>query len=238
MNHREIAGLMAAIAPTIGDFVGKAMKPLRDENERLSAGLAECQKDLDACRNGLESILLGKQNDNVVFIGMIKEEVEFMGPNPTMTREDATLAARTFIVPEDMGTPPGALSLRGATNFQTPAGWDTVYTPIFNMIDRPVAPMLVVRVETDWYAHETEFRYVLEPGEGISGSHTMPIGQVVFVPREETTFRDCTQAELDAIKESQAQFSRDKAAARISTPYGMPYSPHYLRQSRAPKPKA
>ena len=98
--------------------------------------------------------------------------------------------------------------------------------------------MLVVRVETDWYAHETEFRYVLEPGEGISGSHTMPIGQVVFVPREETTFRDCTAAELNAIKESMAQFSRDKAAARISTPYGMPYSPHYLRQSRAPKPKA
>jgi hypothetical protein len=65
----------------------------------------------------------------------------------------------------------------------------------------------------------------------------MPIGQVVFVPREETTFRDCTQSELDAIKESMAQFSREKAAARVSTPYGMPYSPHYLRQSRAPKPK-
>jgi hypothetical protein len=38
--------------------------------------------------------------------------------------------------------------------------------PIFNMIERPVAPMLVVRVETDWYMHETEFRYVLQPGEG------------------------------------------------------------------------
>ena len=170
-------------------------------------------------------------------LGMIKEEVAFMSSNPGMTRDDATLAARTFIVPEDMGTPPGALSLRGATNFQTPPGWDTVYTPIFNMIDRPVAPMLVVRVETDWYAHETEFRYVLEPGEGISGSHTMPIGQVVFVPREEISFRDCTEAELDAIKESAAQFSRDKAAARVSTPYGMPYSPHYLKQSRGSKPK-
>ena len=40
--------------------------------------------------------------------------------------------------------------------------------------------MLVVRVETDWYAHETEFRYVLQPGEGISGSHSMPIGQVLL----------------------------------------------------------
>ena len=65
----------------------------------------------------------------------------------------------------------------------------------------------------------------------------MPIGQVVFVPREETTFRDCTDAELEAIKASATQFARDKAAARVSTPYGMPYSPHYLKQSRAPKPK-
>jgi hypothetical protein len=29
--------------------------------------------------------------------------------------------------------------------------------------------MLVVRVETDWYAHQTEFRYVLQPGEGAGG---------------------------------------------------------------------
>ena len=170
-------------------------------------------------------------------LGMIKEEVSFATANPTMTREDALLAARAFIVPEDMGTPPGALSLRGATNFQTPPGWDTVYTPIFNMIDRPVAPMLVVRVETDWYTHETEFRYVLEPGEGISGSHSLPIGQVLFIPREEVAFRDCTEAEIAAIRQSATEFSRDKAAARITTPYGMPYSPHYLKQSRAPKPK-
>jgi hypothetical protein len=171
-------------------------------------------------------------------LGMIKEDVTFMNANPSMTREDALLAARAFIVPEDIGTPPGALALRGSMNFQTPPGWDTVYTPIFNMIDRPVAPMLVIRVETDWYAHETEFRYVLEPGEGISGAHAMPIGQVVFVPREEITFRDSTGEELEAIKASQAQFSRDKAAARVTTPYGMPYSPQYLKQSRGPKPKA
>ena len=30
-----------------------------------------------------------------------------------------------------------------------------------------VAPMLIVRVETDWYAHDSEFRYVLQPGEAI-----------------------------------------------------------------------
>src|SRR5580765_1062029 len=167
-------------------------------------------------------------------LGMIKEEVAFMSPNPGMTRDDATLAARTFIVPEDMGTPPGALSLRGATNFQTPPGWDTVYMAVSNMIERPTAPALIVRVETDWYAHETEFRYVVQPGEGISATHSMPIGQVFFVPREEVTLRDCTAEEVQALTESAEKFSRDKAAATMTTSYGLSYSPHYLRQSRSP----
>ena len=168
-------------------------------------------------------------------IGMIKEDVAFASRTPPISRDEAARIARTFIVPEDLGTPPGALSIRGATNFQTPSGWDTVYTPVFNMIDRPVAPMLVVRVETDWYAHETEFRYVLQPGEGITATHSMPIGQVFFVPREEITLRDCTEQELRAINQSAETFSREKAAIKLTTAYGMPYSPHYLRQSRSPK---
>jgi hypothetical protein len=169
-------------------------------------------------------------------VGLFKEEVSFMVRNPPVSREDATRLARVFIVPEDLGTPPGAISLRGATNFQTPPGWDTVYTPIFNMIERPIAPMLVVRVETDWYPHETEFRYVLQPGEGIPGAHHLPIGQVFFVPREEMTLRDCTDEELAAIRRAKEEFFREKAALRVTTPFGLQISPHYLRQSRAQKP--
>ncbi len=169
-------------------------------------------------------------------LGMIKDEVTFPMAQPPISREEAARVARTFIVPEDLGTPPGALSIRGATNFQTPPGWDTIYTPVFNMIERPVAPMLIVRVETDWYAHETEFRYVLEPGEGITASHSMPIGQVFFVPREEITMRDCTESEIEAINTSADAFAREKAALKLTTAYGMPYSPHYLRQSRSTKP--
>jgi hypothetical protein len=101
------------------------------------------------------------------------------------------------------------------------------------MIERPVAPMLVVRVETDWYAHGTEFRYVLQPGEGISGERNMPIGQVVFVPREEITLGECTEDELAIIRQSTEDFSREKAAVKLTTPYGLTYSPHYLRRSRA-----
>ncbi len=169
-------------------------------------------------------------------VGTMREEVKFLVPNTPISIEGARQMARIFIVPEDLGTPAGGISLRGATNFQTPAGWDTLYTPIFNNIERPVAPMLVVRVETDWYAHETEFRYVLQPGEGIHGGHTMPIGQVVFVPREEVVLRDCTAEELEAIRQSKKEFFREKASLTLVTPYGLQYSPHYARKSRSLKP--
>ena len=168
-------------------------------------------------------------------IGAMREDVEFHHREMPLNREQALLIMRQLIVPEDLGTPPGALALRASANFQTPAGWDTIYTPIFNMIERPVAPMLVVRVETDWYAHETEFRYVLQPGEGISGSHAMPIGQVMFVPREDVTMRDCTEEEVSRIRESQASFAEQKAAHKMTTAYGMTYSPHYAQRSREEK---
>ena len=167
-------------------------------------------------------------------IGMMKEEVTFVGA-PMLSREAALAVMRAFLVPEDMGTPAGAIALRGATNFQTPSGWDTVYVPILNMIERPVAPMLSVRVETDWYTHETEFRYVLQPGEGITVEHSIPIGQVFFVPREEITMRQCTAEELKTIEASREEFHHHKAAATQQTSYGLSYSPHYLRQSRAKK---
>ena len=167
-------------------------------------------------------------------VGMMKEEVTFVGA-PMLSREAALAVMRAFLVPEDMGTPSGAIALRGATNFQTPAGWDTVYTPILNMIERPVAPMLSVRVETDWYSHETEFRYVLQPGEGITLEHSIPIGQIFFVPREEITMRQCTTDELKSIEASRDEFHHHKTAATQQTSYGLSYSPHYLRQSRAQK---
>jgi hypothetical protein len=169
-------------------------------------------------------------------VGMVKEDVTFIGV-PMLSREAALAVLRVFLVPEDMGTPPGAIALRGATNFQTSSGWDTVYTPIFNMVERPVAPMLVVRVESDWYAHETEFRYLLQAGEGITVEHSIPIGQVFFVPREQITMRACTSEELNAIEESRQEFSRQKAATIQKTAYGLAYSPHYLRQTRAQKPE-
>jgi hypothetical protein len=165
-------------------------------------------------------------------VGARKEDVTLMMPPSAEAREIALTMARMLIVPDDFGTPAGAVTLRGAWNFQTPPGWDTVYSPVINMIERPIAPMLTIRVETDWYVHETEFRYVLQPGETISGSHNLPIGQVFFVPREEITLRDCTAGELAAIQHTRDAFFQEKAAVRLRTAYGLEYSPHYLQTSR------
>lgn len=166
-------------------------------------------------------------------IGVMRETVTLASPDIGITEEGALRMARVFVVPEDFGTPPGAITLRGAYNFVTPPGWDSVYTPVLNMVDRPIAPMLVVRVETDWYAHQTEFRYVLQPGEGLPGNHSLPIGQVHFVPREEVELVDCDQSEIEEIRASRERFARDKAALKTTTRFGLEYSPHYSRESRA-----
>ena len=54
-------------------------------------------------------------------VGMMREEVTFVGA-PMLSREAALAVMRAFLVTEDMGTPTGAIALRGATNFETPAG--------------------------------------------------------------------------------------------------------------------
>jgi hypothetical protein len=165
-------------------------------------------------------------------IGASREEIAFMIPGGSQSRENAALMTRMFVATEDLGTPAGAVTLRGAWNFRTPPGWDTIYTPVFNAIERPVSPMLVVRVETDWYAHDSEFRYVLQPGESIAGAASLPIGQVLFVPRDEITLTECSTDELEAIAQSRETFVREKAAQTKDSAYGLPYSPHYSHASR------
>jgi hypothetical protein len=68
-----------------------------------------------------------------------------------------------------------------------------------------------------------------------SGAHSLAIGQVFFVPREEVSLRTCDDQELAALRRSQEEFSREKAAVKVMTSYGVPYSPHYLRTSRSTK---
>jgi len=165
-------------------------------------------------------------------IGMRKEEVTLMVPETAGFKDAAKTMARMFIAPDDLGTPAGAVTLRGAFNFQTPPGWDTVYSSVLNQTERPIAPALVIRVETDWYVHDSEFRYILAPGETLSVSHSLPVGQVFFVPREEIKFRDGSEPEVAERQVKSKEFFDKKAAHKIKTPYGLEYSPHYLQASR------
>ncbi len=168
-------------------------------------------------------------------IGMRKEDVKLMVPDAPGFRDTARTMARMFIAVDDLGTPAGAVTLRGAYNFQTPPGWDTVYSGVINNTERPVAPVLVTRVETDWYVHDSEFRYVLAPGDIITVSHNLPVGQVFFIPREEVKFRDGTEAEHNQRRETSKAFFEEKPTHKMKTPYGMEYSPLYQRMSREHK---
>ena len=134
-------------------------------------------------------------------VGRMTEQVEFLQETP-FSPDGARKMARIFIVPEDLGTPTGGITLRGATNFQTPeAGTPSTrrssttssgqWRRCWSFASRPIGTRT-----------RPEFRYVLQPGEVIPGAHNLPIGQVLFVPREPITFRDCNEEELAAIKQS------------------------------------
>ena len=77
---------------------------------------------------------------------------------------------------------------------------------------------------------------VLEAGEGLPGTHSIPIGQIFFVKREEITLRECSEEELEVIRAAKKKFFHDKAALRRNSAYGFEYSPLYARQSRGDKP--
>lgn len=150
------------------------------------------------------------------------------GDPPTDEEVNDLLSA--VILPQHFGQPAGAVSLRGSVDFRTPKGWDTVYGGVMNEIGPPVLSCLAVRVETDWYAHGTEFRYVLQPGEVFHVTGSQPIGQVFFVPRDEPTLREGSQEELAEFSRQRDAFEQEKAADQLSAPYGLRYSPLYQKR--------
>jgi len=81
------------------------------------------------------------------------EEVAFTTPDPPISPRERMRVARTFIVPEDLGTPPGGWRFAPRRTSNT-AGLDTVYTAVLNMIERPERAGAGGAGETDWYAHE------------------------------------------------------------------------------------
>lgn len=163
-------------------------------------------------------------------------QVKEGGQHPSDAELDELLTAT--ILPQHFGQPAGAVGLRGSVDFRTPAGWDTVYGAVANHFSPPLLPCLSVRVETDWYAHGTEFRYLLQPGDMFHVTATQPIGQVYFVPRDELTLREGSPEERAEFCRQWDSFERGKAGDQLTAPYGLRYSPLYQkrRQGRIRRP--
>lgn len=163
--------------------------------------------------------------------GLMADDLAFRDAHYGVADEEIRALKDALIV--NLDTPPGAVGLRGAVDFRTPQGWDTVYSGVLNQPEPPCVPALSVRVQTDWYAHNTEFRYVLQPGGVISASGSAPVGQVFFLSREEIRLQDATGAELDAFRGAQRRYWEEKSGDQLTAPYGLRYSPHYRKMSRA-----
>ncbi len=237
--QRPLLPQHARLCPVLeaGSSLGALVYPSRAPNEQFSIayegeGLYHLAYSINPTGSKWEQLFVVSYQLAMGAIGMRKEEVTLMVPETPGFKDAAKTMARMFIAPDDLGTPAGAVTLRGAFNFQTPPGWDTVYSSVLNQTERPIAPALVIRVETDWYVHDSEFRYILAPGETLSVSHSLPVGQVFFVPREEIKFRDGSEAEIMERQKKSKEFFDQKAKHKIKTPYGLEYSPHYQQTSR------
>lgn len=164
--------------------------------------------------------------------GLLADDLVYRDPSCGMADADIRRLKDALVV--NLDTPPGGVGLRGAADFRTPQGWDTVYMGVLNQPQPPCVPVLSVRVQTDWYAHNTEFRYVLQPGESVSATGAAPVGQVFFVPREEVRLREASDSDIAHFRADQQAYWQEKAGDQLTAPYGIRYSPHYRKRSRAP----
>ena len=146
------------------------------------------------------------------------------------TEAEVNELCTAVILPQHFGQPVGGVGLRGSVDFRTPKGWDTVYGAVVNQISPPVLSCLTVRIETDWYAQGTEFRYVLQPGDLLQVSATQPIGQVLFLPREEVVLHEGSKEDLAEFCRQRDAFDQGKAADQLTAPYGLRYSPLYQKR--------
>jgi hypothetical protein len=161
--------------------------------------------------------------------GIVGQELALSDVDPDLTERSVCDLREALIFPHHLGVPAGGVGLRAAVDFRTPPGWDTVYGPVVNHLQPPFLSGLTVRVETDWYAHDTEFRYVLQPGDTLQVSSTIPIGQVFFVPREEITLREATSEDVAHFNRERELFDQRKASDQLTAPYGLRYSPLYQK---------
>lgn len=132
----------------------------------------------------------------------------------------------------NVNAPAGGIGIRGAFDFVTEEGWDTVYTGVMNETTRPQIPILTARIETDWYPQNTEFRYAMQPGDILVVSGGAPIGQVFFIPREAINLTPASEEDMQAFVARQEQYWTERATKERTTPYGALIAHHYRDEQR------
>ncbi|HJM88840.1 MAG TPA: hypothetical protein QF624_04330 [Dehalococcoidia bacterium] len=83
----------------------------------------------------------------------------------------------------------------GSYNFLTPEGWSTICMPSVN--NPPVIPVMSCMIETDWYPQNTEFRSLLKRGETLHIRPDVPLGQVMFLPREAVELVEAEASDIE-----------------------------------------
>ena len=137
----------------------------------------------------------------------------------------------------NVNAPAGGIGIRGAFDFVTAEGWDTVYLGVVNETARPQIPVLTARIETDWYPQNTEFRYVMQPGDVLVASGGAPIGQVLFVPREAVSLAPASEEDVRSFVSRQEEYWTGRTAKERTAPYGALISHHYRDQQRVRRPR-
>jgi len=170
--------------------------------------------------------------------GMWSEDLTFKSPACPWSEREIVAVRDGLLRTDSLWVPPGAVALRGATDFRTPAGWDTVFTGVLNQPQAPALFALTARVETDWYACDSEFRYVLQVGEALAGSGRAPVGQAFVVPRVDVELRSAHAAEADTFRRAQAEFAGVKSRHRSTNALGLEFDTVYREASRAAREAA
>ena len=216
------SGLGYLVFPPLEDDESYQMRYMQGNSYRFSFFINDAQGNPDLVFVIMTTPSAGS--------GMLVDELVYRDPGYGM--DDAQIRQLKEALLVNLDSPPGGVGLRAATDFVTPEGWDTVYTGLFNEAQPPHLPVLTARVQTDWYAQNTEFRYILQPGDVVSAAPTTPIGQVFFVPREEVKLQPGTERDIARFNTTQQQYWEGKAKDQLVAPYGMKYSPHYRKSAR------
>jgi len=157
--------------------------------------------------------------------GLDSYDVRFVADELDLNQEQ--VIAQLEALTTNLNGPPGAVGLRGAYDFATPEGWDTFYMGVTNELAPPHVPVMTARIETDWYSQATEFRHVLAVGQTLSVAGTSPIGQVIFIPRDDVMLIDSTEVDATRFTESQQQYWHERAGKEKATNFGTLYTYHY-----------